>query len=81
MKNIACKLDKKIFDLIILFEKFSFLISFIGIIILYIYFKCYIDITLYKISLIIFRTGLLAGICSLCFGIFFNALNQGFIHK
>ena len=81
MRNSAFNLDKKTFNLIINFEKFSFLISLIGLITLFVFFKFYIDIKLYKISLIIFRTGLLAGICSLCFGIFFNGLNKGLIHK
>lgn len=81
MRNELCKLDKKTFNLVMLFEKISFLISLIGIIALYIYWKYYIDIDLYYVSIIIFRTGLLAGICSFCFGIFFNGLNNGLIHK
>lgn len=79
MKNII-NFDKKTFDLVIKFEKISFLISLIGIIALYIFFKFYIDIKLYYISLDIFRTGLLAGVCSLCFGVFFNGLKKGLIH-
>lgn len=81
MRNLTFNFDKKTFDLIIKFEKISFLISMIGLIALYIFFKFYIDIKLYKISLIIFRTGLLAGICSFCFGTFFNGLSKGLIHK
>ena len=81
MKNIFSNLDKKTIDLIILFENISFFIALIGIIGLYIHLKFYIDSTLYTISTSIFRTGLLAGVCSLCFGIFFNGVNKGIIHK
>ena len=81
MKNPFSNLDKKAFNLIILFEKISFMIAFIGIIGLYIHLKFYIDSSLYTISTSLFRIGLLAGICSFCFGIFFNSINKGIIHK
>jgi hypothetical protein len=74
-------LDKKTFDLIIKFENISFLISLIGIIGMYVFWKFYIDSIIYDISILIFRSGLLAGICSFCFGMFFNGLKKGIIHK
>jgi hypothetical protein len=74
-------LDKKTFDLIIKFENISFLISLIGIIGMYIFWKFYINSIIYDISILIFRTGLLAGICSFCFGTFFNGIKKGVIHK
>lgn len=72
-------LSPKAFNLILLFEKISFLISAIGIIILYIYLKFYIDLILYKIGILIFRAGLIAGICSFCFGVFFNGIQKNLI--
>ena len=61
------------------FEKFSFLISIIGIIILYIHLKFYIDNVLFNIGINIFKSGLIAGICSFCFGVFFNGIQKGII--
>ena len=43
MRNVARKIDKKIWNLMITFERVSFLISMMGLIILYIFFKFYID--------------------------------------
>ncbi|MCI8309054.1 MAG: hypothetical protein HFJ45_02350 [Clostridia bacterium] len=81
MKNIISNLDKKSFDLIIKFEYISFFISLIGIIGLYIFLKFYINSALYTISISLFKAGLLAGVCSFCFGMFFNGLNKGLIKK
>lgn len=75
------KLEKKAISLINIFEIISFTISLFGIILLYIFSKNFISFDLYKISIIIFRTGILCGISSFCFGIFFNALNKGLIHN
>ena len=72
-------LDNKVFNLILKFEKFSFLISIIGIIILYIHLKFYIDNVLFNIGINIFKSGLIAGICSFCFGVFFNGIQKGII--
>lgn len=83
MKNISLdfKLDSKTMSLINTFEKISLIISLIGIIFLYIFLEFFISFDLYEISLIIFRTGLLCGVCSFCFGVFFNAVNKELIHK
>lgn len=72
-------LDDKIFNLILKFERFSYIISVIGIIILYIHLKFYIDNILFNIGINIFKSGLIAGICSFCFGIFFNGIQKGII--
>ena len=50
MRNVARKIDKKIWNLMITFERVSFLISMIGLIILYIFFKFYIDKEFYEVS-------------------------------
>lgn len=81
MIGMIRNLDKKVINLILKFERFSFFISLIGIIALYIFVEFYIDIKLYYISIIIFRTGILSAVCSFCFGMFFNGLNKGLIHK
>ena len=39
------------------------------------------DIYLYEISISLFKTGLLGGVCSICFGIFFNAFKKGLIPR
>lgn len=72
-------LDKKTFNLILKFEKIAFFISAIGILILYIHLKFYIDNILYKIGIAIFKGGLITGISSFCFGIFFNGIQKGLI--
>ena len=72
-------LDNKVFNLILRFEKFSFLISIVGIIILYIHLKFYIDNILFYIGINIFKCGLISGICSFCFGVFFNGIQKGII--
>ena len=59
-------LDNKAFKLILKFEKISFLISFVGTIILYIHLKFYIDSSLYSIGIGIFKCGLISGIASFC---------------
>lgn len=81
MKDIFFNLDKKVFDLIIKFEKISICIAFLGIIGLYIFLKFYINSVIYDISLSLFKAGLFAGVSSLCFGLFFNGLNKGLIRK
>ena len=72
-------LSQKAFDLIIKFEKISFIISLIGSLILYIHLNFYIDNILYRIGINIFRAGLIAGICSFCFGVFFNGVQKNLI--
>lgn len=83
MKSISLdfKLDKKAISLINIFQKISLIISLFGIIFLYIFLEHFISFDLYEISLITFRTGLLCGVCSFCFGVFFNAINKELIHK
>ena len=72
-------LDEKNYKLILLFEKVSFIISLIRSLILYIHLNFYIDTILLKIGINIFKAGLIAGICSFCFGIFFNGIQKGII--
>ncbi len=81
MKKIFSDLDKKTINLILKFEYVSFFIAILGIIGLFLFLKFYINDNLYKISLYLFRAGLLAGVCSFCFGTFFNGINKGLIHK
>lgn len=73
------KLDPKILNLILKLERISFIISFIGIIVLYIHLKFYINNILFSIGINIFRSGLIAGISSFCFGVFFNGIQKGII--
>ena len=72
-------LDKKVLDLILIFENFSFIISSIGAIILYIHLKFYIDNILFLLGINIFKIGLITGISSFCSGIFFNGVRKGII--
>ena len=72
-------LDKKAIDLILKFEKISFIISLIGILILYIHLNFYIDIIFYEVGINIFKIGLISGISSFCSGIFFNGVQKGII--
>ena len=65
-------LDKKALNLILKFEKISFIFSLIGSLILYIHLKFYIDNILFEIGINIFKIGLISGISSFCFGTFFN---------
>ena len=81
MEKRIFDLDKKTIDLILKFEKISFLISLIGIIGLYIFWKFYIDSIIYTISINVFKAGLFAGVFSFCCGVFFNGVNKGIIHK
>lgn len=81
MKNIFSSLDKKTVNLILKFEYVSFFIALLGIIGLFVFLKFYINDILYPISISLFRSGLLGGVCSFCFGTFFNGLNKGLIHK
>jgi len=64
--------NKKIILLLHIFLTISYFISFIGILMLYIYNKFYISIDLYKASIIVFRTGLIAAIFSVICGFAFN---------
>jgi hypothetical protein len=48
---------------------------------MYVFWKFYIDSIIFDTSILIFKAGLLAGICSFCFGMFFNGLKKGIIHK
>ena len=79
--SLDFKLDKKAIELIIFFQKISLFISLFGIVLLYIFLEHFVSFDLYEISLITFRTGLLCGVCSFCFGVFFNAINKELIHK
>ena len=70
--NLSLKSKK----LIIEFEIISFIISCIGTLMLYIHLHYYIDRILYYIGISLFKSGLLAGICSFCFGVFFNDMKE-----
>lgn len=72
-------LSPKAFHLILKFEMFSFIISLVGIILLYIHINFYIDKILYFISINVFKAGLFAGISSFCFGVFFNGIEKKLI--
>ena len=75
------KIDKKEISLINILEFFSLAISIIGLIILYIHLKYFISFDLYDIGTSIFRTGIISGVCSFGFIVFFNAINKGLIHN
>ena len=72
-------LSPKAFRLIMRFEMFSFMISLVGIVLLYIHLHFYIDKILYLISINVFKAGLFAGISSFCFGVFFNGIERKLI--
>ena len=50
----------------------SFIVSLLGILILYIYNTYYINLYLFDIGIIIFRTGLFIGTSSIMYAIFFE---------
>ncbi len=81
MKELIKNFDKKTFDIIIFTQKISFFVSLIGIIGLFICLKFYADIYLYHTSIALFKSGLLGGVCSLCFGVFFDGFKKGVIHR
>lgn len=74
--SLNLNLSQKAYNLIIKFEYVSFLISLIGSLFLYIHLKYFVDFILYKIGLSFFRAGLMAGVCSFCFGVFFNGIKK-----
>ena len=75
--NIRIK-SKKIKRLVNINLLISFIICILGITALWIYNTYYISIYLFESSIIIFRTGLLLGIFSIIYGIFFeNYLDCG----
>ncbi len=69
--NISIK-NKKTKRLVNINLLISFIISGIGLLLLSIHHTYYISIYLYEASIIIFRTGLLAGVFSVICGIFFE---------
>ena len=77
--SINLNLSKKTYDLIIKFEYISIVISLIGTLLLYIHLKFFIDFILYEIGISVFKAGLIAGICSFCFGVFFNGVHKNLI--
>lgn len=75
--NISIK-NKKIKKLVNIHLLISFFVCLIGIIMLWTYNTYYISIELFKISIVVFRTGLFIGVASIIYGIFFeNYLNCG----
>lgn len=67
--SIKNKKTKKLVDITLLI---SFLVSFAGIILLWIYNTYFVSIYLLDISIIIFRTGLFIGVFAIIYGIFFE---------
>lgn len=75
-KLLNLNFDKKTMKLMKIFNIVSIIFFFISIIILYIFNKFYISISLYKSSLIIFRTGLLINIFSIICGIIITGIKE-----
>ena len=69
--NLILK-NKKVKKLVNIHLLISFIISCIGTITLWIFNTYFVSIYLLKISIIIFRTGLLMGVFSIIYGIFFE---------
>ena len=75
--NISIK-SKKVKKLVNINLLISFIISAFGLILLWIYNTYYISRYLFGASIIVFRMGLLMGVFSIIYGIFFeNYLNCG----
>lgn len=69
--NLTLK-NKKVKKLVNIHLLISFIVSFLGIILLWLYNTYFISIYLLNISIIVFRTGLFIGISSIIYGIFFE---------
>lgn len=69
--NLTLK-NKKVKKLVDIHLLISFIVSFLGIIMLWLYNTYFISIYLLNISIIVFRTGLFIGISSIIYGIFFE---------
>lgn len=69
--NLILK-NKKVKKLVNIHLLISFIISSIGTIMLWIFNTYFISIYLLEASIIIFRTGLLLGVFSIIYGIFFE---------
>ena len=75
-KLLNLKFDSKTVKLMKNFNITSVITCFISLILLYIFNEFYISISLYKCSLILFRTGLLINISSIICGIFVTELKK-----
>ena len=71
LNNLTLK-NKKVQKLVDIHLLISFIVSFLGIIMLWLYNTYFISIYLLNISIIVFRTGLFIGISSIIYGIFFE---------
>lgn len=71
LNNLTLK-NKKVKKLVDIHLLISFIVSFLGIIMLWLYNTYFISIYLLNISIIVFRTGLFIGISSIIYGIFFE---------
>ncbi len=71
LNNLTLK-NKKVQKLVNIHLLISFIVSFLGIIMLWLYNTYFISIYLLNISIIVFRTGLFIGISSIIYGIFFE---------
>lgn len=69
--NISIK-NKKIKRLVNINLLISFIVSLLGIITLYIYNTYFINMYLFDIGIVIFRTGLFIGTSSIMYAIFFE---------
>ena len=69
--NLTLK-NKKVKKLVNIHLLISFIVSFLGIILLWLYNTYFISIYLLNVSIIVFRTGLFIGISSIIYGIFFE---------
>ena len=81
MKDFITNFDEKTLKITFFTQKLAFFISLLGVIGLFICLKIYTDLNLYYISIAIFKTGILAAVCSLCFGIFFNIFKKRYIPR
>ena len=68
--NLSLK-NKKTKILVNITLNISFIICFIGILLLY-YFNTYYILVMYKSGIIVFRSGLLIGVFAIIYGIFFD---------
>ena len=71
--NLILK-NKKVKKLVNIHLLISFIISCIGTVILWFFNTYFISIYLLEASIIVFRTGLLMGVFSIIYGIFFDGI-------
>lgn len=72
MEDLLILKNKKVKRLVDIHLLISFIISSIGIILLWVFNTYFISIYLLDISIIVFRTGLLLGVFAIIYGLFFE---------